>query len=176
MPKQPLPDLSLIVPVVSPPDNAAKDLYRQEVESYASDDDQDDDAYERKIKRAFHLRELKQIDEIIDSRKAYADKIFKLVVSWLIGVGGVILLSGFAPFGFMLDDKVLLALIGGTTLNVLGIFTIVANFLFPKNGHSILSRAHSEIAKKNEAEAAAATKLARPRKSESKSADEAPKA
>lgn len=173
MSKPPQPDLSLIVPVVTLPNSAAKDLYLQEVESYASVDDKDDDAYERKITRAFHSRELKQIDEIIESRKAYANKIFKLVVFWLIGVVAVILLSGFGPFGFLLDDKVLLALIGGTTLNVLGIFTIVANFLFPKNGHSILSRAQSEIAEKNKT--VAASKPARPIKSESKSADEASK-
>ncbi|MDP4360701.1 hypothetical protein QR510_29170, partial [Escherichia coli] len=41
---------------------------------------------------------------------------------------------------FDLDDKILLALIGGTTLNVLGIFTIVTNFLFPKSGASIFSQ------------------------------------
>jgi hypothetical protein len=141
MPKQPEVDLSLIGQVVPPENGAALALFQKEVETYAASDDEDDVAYERKIKRAFHARELQQIDAIVESRKAFANKIFVLVVCWLVATGVVILLSGFKLGGFSLDGKVLLALIGGTTLNVLGIFTIVANFLFPKNGHSIFSRA-----------------------------------
>ena len=33
---------------------------------------------------------------------------------------------------FALSDAVILAAIGGTTVNVLGIFIIVVNYLFPK--------------------------------------------
>lgn len=121
------------------PPNAS--LYAKELAAYGEFDDQDDEAFERKVRHAFLARELQQIDEIVASRKSYANKIYWLVVCWLIGMGLVILLVGFKEWTkFEVDTKVVLALIGGTTLNVLGIFTIVTNFLFPKNGHSIFSR------------------------------------
>ena len=142
MPPQLDDDLSLIGPDLS----AAADsdgqsrLYQQELLTYGSAEAEDDEAYERKVKRAFHMRELRQIDEVITSRKSYANKIFLLVVCWLVGLAAFLALSGFSAFThFSLDTKVLLALVGGTTLNVLGIFTIVANYLFPKNGQSIMS-------------------------------------
>lgn len=49
-----------------------------------------------------------------------------------------LLLDGLNFDYFKLNSDVMLALIGGTTVNVLGVFTIVANFLFPKNGHGIM--------------------------------------
>ena len=143
--KPPEIDLSLIGPL-SVPAGDEEQLYAKELETYSAYDKEDDLAYERRVRKAFHARELNQIDEIVQSRKTYANKIFNLVVGWLVGMGVVLLLSGFRCLGFDLDTKVLLALIGGTTLNVLGIFTIVANFLFPKNGHSILSQVHGSQA------------------------------
>lgn len=85
-------------------------------------------------------------------RKTYAGRIFYLICGWLILVGLVILLSGFsesAPVlkigingivlvdfqwgsSFKLSDPVLLAIVGSTTATVLGLFAIVANYLFPK--------------------------------------------
>jgi hypothetical protein len=75
-------------------------------------------------------RELKQD---IDKRRKYADSLWYLVVFWLIGIAGFLLLDGFwttfqkQPF---LQDAVILALIGGTTITVLGLFTIVVTYLF----------------------------------------------
>jgi hypothetical protein len=86
------------------------------------------------------VRELSQIDDIVKERKSYAHKIYCLVVGWLAAVGALLLFSGWNAGGFFLDSKVLLALIGGTTINVLGIFAIVTKFLFPAGGASILSR------------------------------------
>lgn len=124
-------------------------LYAKELAAYEQFDGQDDDAYERRVRHAFLARELRQIDEIVESRKEFANKIFLLVVCWLVALGAVVLLVGFkSETGFELDSKVVLALIGGTTLNVLGIFTIVTNFLFPKNGHSIFSREANSAARK----------------------------
>lgn len=92
---------------------------------------------------ALRSKELEQVDQIITARKTYADRVFVLVRNWLIGIGLILLAQGIGTLGpikFSLSDNVLMALIGGTTLNVIGIFTIVANFLFPKNGHSFFSR------------------------------------
>lgn len=115
-------------------------LYAEELESYGRFDGEAEDNYERRVRHAFFVRELKQIDEIVDARKKFANKIYWLVVAWLSGLALILMWAGWKYKDFVLDDKILLALIGGTTLNVLGIFTIVTNFLFPKNGHSIFSR------------------------------------
>lgn len=82
-------------------------------------------------------------------RLDYADRIYKLVYAWLITVFGVVFLVGISPTvlqfkiaddhilsniefrpKFELSDKVLLALIGGTTVSVVGLFVIVTNYLF----------------------------------------------
>lgn len=87
-----------------------------------------------------HDRQMTMIDEVLEARKEYANKIFLLVVLWLVAIGVILGCRGmYWKTGFELSDKVLLALIGGTTINVLGIFTIVANFLFPKNGGHLLA-------------------------------------
>lgn len=84
-------------------------------------------------------------------RQKYAKYLFKLVCAWLLGVYSIIILGGLSASTiridvddiphleridglpkFELSDTVLLALIGGTTVNVLGLFIIVANYLFPK--------------------------------------------
>jgi hypothetical protein len=60
----------------------------------------------------------------------YANKIF-----WLVCVILGVLLAGFRIGGFFLSDKVLMTFIASTTLNVLGIFVIVAKWLFLHNNH-----------------------------------------
>ena len=67
----------------------------------------------------------------IEERKAYASKIFKLICSWIGGVFFILVMSGF-QLHFKLSDSVLIALVGGTTASVIGIFVVVANYLFPK--------------------------------------------
>jgi len=69
-------------------------------------------------------------------RKKYANRIFKLIVWWLLFVGGVTVFQGIRPFGFELSTPVMLALIGGTTTNVLGIFYFVAKYLFDTDNSS----------------------------------------
>jgi hypothetical protein len=58
-----------------------------------------------------------------------------LVFIWLLGIVAFLLLDGFSPIllghQFKLSDPVILALIGGTTVSVLGLFTIVATYFFP---------------------------------------------
>lgn len=133
-------DLSLIGPSpTSAPSSDAESLYRSELKAFDSPDQESDEEYERKIRRAFQVKQLEQFEEIIQSRKDYASKIFQLVVWWLVGLGVVVLMAGWEFEGFALDKTVLLALIGGTTLNVLGIFTIVTRFLFPKDGNTLLT-------------------------------------
>ncbi|GKS99216.1 hypothetical protein AVKW3434_07530 [Acidovorax sp. SUPP3434] len=136
---QPEPDLSLLDAGDTAADTVeTARLYQKELATFDSPDLESDEEHERKIRRRFQVKQLEQFEGIIESRKKYASKIFLLVVWWLIGLGVVVLLSGWKICGFALEKAVLLALIGGTTLNVLGIFTIVTNFLFPKGGNTLL--------------------------------------
>ncbi len=62
--------------------------------------------------------------------------IFYLIVAWLSLIFVIVILEGFGVtichHAFKLSDPVVLALIGGTTVNVLGIFIIVVRYLFPQ--------------------------------------------
>jgi hypothetical protein len=66
-------------------------------------------------------------------RTRYANKIFWLVCGWLGCVIIAVLFAGFELFGFRLSDKVLMTFIATTTLNVLGLFAIVAKWMFQQN-------------------------------------------
>ena len=65
-------------------------------------------------------------------RERYAKKIFELLVSWLVLVGIALFVNGSKPNGFDISDQVMLMLLGTSTTGVIGIFLIVANYLFPK--------------------------------------------
>ena len=67
-----------------------------------------------------------------EQRLEYARKAYELVVAWVGGIILLLTLSGIklAHFKFELSENVLLALIGGTTLNVLGVFYFVMAYLF----------------------------------------------
>jgi len=75
---------------------------------------------------------LQDIIQNINERKKYADRIYNLVCCWLIGIGVIIFYQGLWPEWkiFHLSDKMLITLIGGTTINILGIFVIVTKYLF----------------------------------------------
>jgi len=66
----------------------------------------------------------------IQQRKEFGNKIYWLVVGWILGILVLLGIQGFGIFEFKLSEKVLITLIGGTTLNVLGIFVIVAKYFF----------------------------------------------
>jgi hypothetical protein len=68
-----------------------------------------------------------------EERQKYAVRVFCLVVGWLAFVAFVVLAQGFGRNMFLLADSVLLMLIGSTTATVIGIFLIVANYLFPNS-------------------------------------------
>jgi len=97
--------------------------------------EKDDELYREEITDLEARRadlELRNLEANIEHRKQYAGRIFYFVTAWMGMVFGVLLADGWQLGGFDLSDKVLLALIGGTSLNVLGLFAIVANYFFPK--------------------------------------------
>lgn len=65
-------------------------------------------------------------------RLLYGALIFALGPAWLVFVGVVVFAQGFHWRNFILSNSVMLMLLGTTTANVIGIFIIVANYLFPR--------------------------------------------
>ncbi len=69
----------------------------------------------------------------IEARAEYAPKSFWLIILWLPAVYVVVLFQGFHYFGFHLSDTAIGTLIGTTSVNVLGLFGIVARYLFSRS-------------------------------------------
>ena len=99
------------------------------------------EAARRKARAEARMEELKADDylEEIRARRKYANLLFWLTVGWLATVISIVLMQGFlgAPFymgnySFQLSDEVLLALIGGTSASVIGLFVFVARHFFPE--------------------------------------------
>ena len=89
------------------------------------------DAQEAKTKRDALLNQ--QLKQEIKERLKYSGRLFWLLVVWLIAVVAIIVLHGFSAWGFDLSSNVLMMLIGSTTFNVIGMFLIVAKYLFSPN-------------------------------------------
>lgn len=103
----------------------------------ASDDPDEKTSREiESLDRAYREEELSSLKQDNKLRADFAQKLYKLVVWWLSAIGVCLGLEGFGSiWGFFnLGDSIVIALLGGTTLNVLGIFYIVANYFFPKDG------------------------------------------
>ena len=67
-----------------------------------------------------------------DLRREYAGKVFKLVSSWLGGVGLLVVAQGATQIPFQLTDTAIAWVIGGTTASVVGLLVTVVAYLFPK--------------------------------------------
>lgn len=76
--------------------------------------------------------EIRSLKQDTDERKCYAHRFFCLCCAWLMVICVVLLSQGFNWHYFYLEQKIMLAAIGATTVNVLGILYVVANYLFPK--------------------------------------------
>jgi hypothetical protein len=91
--------------------------------------------YDEEKKSLENARLQAEIDDLVqdrDQRKTYGNRLFWLVVVWLIVIGLILTMHGFSYVPFKLSVAVLTTLIGSTTASVLGLFAIVANYLFPK--------------------------------------------
>ena len=99
--------------------------------------------------KRLYLQSLKQqgVEDklMLDLRIAYADRIFRLTMWWLIGVISLVVCAGISlpqrgslvelltGISFRLPDAVLIAFITTTTINVIALFLTVAGWLFPKD-------------------------------------------
>jgi hypothetical protein len=86
------------------------------------------------IQIQFDRERIRSLGQDIDERKKYAHRIFCLISAWLAVCFLLLILDGVGHGKwFSLPEGVLLAVIGGTTADVLGIFYIVTHYLFPQN-------------------------------------------
>lgn len=87
-----------------------------------------------------HLHEdVRQTKLVNKARIVVLTCLFILICSWILSVMTLTAVSGWHLWGFQLSDKVLITYITSTTVSVLGLFTVAANWLF--SAQSILSRA-----------------------------------
>jgi hypothetical protein len=90
----------------------------------------DDNKFDlNKSLKEFQLQELQDSHKL---RKKYCDRIFWLVTVWIALILLILFLSGFQIYKFKLDSSVLITISTTTTISVLGLFAIVAKWLFPK--------------------------------------------
>lgn len=75
--------------------------------------------------------EIKSKEQDISMRREYADKTYLFVCIYMCFVFFLIFLAC-SPYTFKMSDNVLMVLLGTTTVNVIGLFAIVMNYLFPK--------------------------------------------
>lgn len=85
------------------------------------------------IERALKIEEYKGKKQDREQRKDFAERIFSFLVFYMATVGVFVLLSGVALNIFHLSDTVLVTMLGTTTANVIGIFIVVAKYLFPQH-------------------------------------------
>jgi len=97
---------------------------------------------EQRLNLAFLKSQLGRFEQETEQKKTYAKLAFRLVCGWLSIVLLILIAQGFSGcclwslwagyvWGFHLDDRVLMALIGSTTANIFGVLYIVMKYLFP---------------------------------------------
>lgn len=102
-----------------------------------------------RISRVVNSR-LRELEQYIELRKEYSEKLFEFFKWWTIGLAAVLIWSEIPSpfavatadelwaaaffnwfFAFDLDTNLLIALVGGSTASVIGMIVVVAKFLFP---------------------------------------------
>lgn len=83
------------------------------------------------LKEQRRKQELTEQHELHETRLGYVPRLFWLIVAWLAITSIFLAFAGFHSWGFTLSEKILIALITSTTANVLGLFYVVAKWLYP---------------------------------------------
>ena len=106
------------------PDTAGVRLYGAEDRALVADS----------LRQQIDLRQqtIEDLHQDREERRKYSGLIYWLVVGYLAFVGAIVLLAGLDHVPFGLPDSVLMVLIGSTAASVVGLFAIVANYLFPQ--------------------------------------------
>jgi hypothetical protein len=106
-------------------------------------DKEDLEIENKKLQQRQFANQIQEASDLHEIRKEYTNKLFFLTLSWLFVVGMFVFLTGMKLwrfndpsckencFGFSLPENVLIAFITSTTATVIGIFIIVARWMFP---------------------------------------------
>lgn len=108
----------IVAPPVSHPAEDKNSLYELEV-------------HEAELEKASLVNDALRQD--IQGRGDWGKRVFWMLVGWLLSVLAVLLLQGSGYRGFHLDNSIIITFITTTTVNVLSLGYIVANYLFPKS-------------------------------------------
>ena len=106
------------------PDTREIRLYGAEAKALASD--------RLRLENDLLQQEIEDVRQDRAERRKYSGRIFGLVVAYLVVVGLLVLLAGLDQVPFGLPASVLMVLIGSTAVSMVGLFAIVANYLFPQ--------------------------------------------
>lgn len=123
-PNEPADLEAVAEPTVPAPVRATSQLVEDEAKSL------DRDAKREQLHKL--VIENAQLEQDRKERQKYAHRVFCLICGWLMGVFILLLLQGWTLYGFKLADSIVITSVGSTTATVLGLFLIVANYLFPK--------------------------------------------
>ncbi|TGG84143.1 MAG: hypothetical protein ERJ69_03630 [Aphanocapsa feldmannii 288cV] len=81
----------------------------------------------------YHEQIIKDMEQKRDLRQKSASRVFYLVCCWLACVVAAVFCQGFDFIPFKISDKILVIFITTTTVSILGLYIIVAKWLFPNN-------------------------------------------
>jgi len=90
----------------------------------------EEEGFSKSIERDFKQAKLKSYIQDVGERKNYANKLYKLLVCFLISVFLILISCGIKPLCFCLSEKIIITLLATTSANVIGIFLFVVKYLF----------------------------------------------
>lgn len=128
MPDPELTPDDIVVPESSAPDGPQSDALASAEEVALYEQPARIENLEHEAKR-LALRQ-RRVD--LKMRVGYSIALFVVLLFWLAFIAAVISATGSETCPFTLSDAVLIALIAGSTANVIGLVIIVAQYLFPK--------------------------------------------
>lgn len=116
------------------------------VEQLADKEEERDEALDEIKRLNLAIKKLKYEErfDLHGLRKEYIPKLFVMICLWLVFVAGLVFFSGYSADNinnpdcqinctrFSLDNNVLIAVVTTATATVVGLFVVVANWLFPK--------------------------------------------
>jgi uncharacterized ion transporter superfamily protein YfcC len=87
--------------------------------------------YERRLyELEFQKTRLEELKQTVRQRRSYARLVFFVTLVWMVFVGVVVWQCARMDSRFHLSDAVLVALISGSTVNIIGLLVIVLKFIF----------------------------------------------
>lgn len=121
-------DLSSIVGVLSA--ESERDTERREESMVGLSEQQVEDLRSMALDNDIKKEALEGQKQDRAQRKEFADMIFRFAEVYMLCVLGLLIMAGVGDDNFNLSDGVLIAILGTTTANVIGVFNFVAKYLF----------------------------------------------